>query len=260
MKERTKPKGFGIAATMLATALLIGVALVPVAGAYKYSVTTIEDYSDSPWLGDLDPWGRLEYEKVEYWLHDQAGWSEEFYEKDDNVDEADFGTNNGGYEGLDDADFHYHLGHGVNDIGTELALHDWWPGLNYADVRAQDVNDKWDKNNEWVLLHSCYILSDHSSWGGALKYSHAILGFETSSETSTDLPDEFFRAAIDYDWTVISSYYHATKEAFDPCVTAAAITDTEDQWNNDRLHGQGTGASPDEYPDDGYHWYASWGC
>ena len=52
------------------------------------------------------------------------------------------------------------------------------------------------------------------SWGGALKYSHMILGFSTVTYASTDLPDRFFRNAIDYDWTVISSYYQATKDTY----------------------------------------------
>ena len=76
----------------------------------EYSVTIIEDYSDSAWLGDL-PGGPVYYNTVKDKL-DDAHWTEKFHEVNDSVDEPDFGTSNSGYQGLDEADFHYHLGHG----------------------------------------------------------------------------------------------------------------------------------------------------
>jgi hypothetical protein len=186
--------------------LLICLSLSTISGAvaYEYSVTTIEEYIT---LSDLDPWGQKEYERIEYWLHDIAGWNEEFYENEYNVDESDFGTSTGGYEGLDEADFHFHLVHGVDDTGTELALRNWLPGPDVKDIRAQDVEYKWDKDNEWVFLHSCHILDDSSDWAKALDSSHGIMGFSTTSYVSTDLIDEFFEEAINNDETIADSYY-----------------------------------------------------
>ncbi|MEA1863758.1 MAG: DUF6345 domain-containing protein [Euryarchaeota archaeon] len=235
-------------------------------GVHKYSVTIIEDYSKSRLLNgkpleNLDPWGQEAYDKVRYWLHDQAGWSEEFYENDSDVGETDFGTKNVGYKGLDEADFHYHFGHGCDDIGTELALHNWVPGPNLHDIRAQDVAWKWDQNNEWVLLDSCKILKDHGDWACALERTHAILGYTTVSPVSTELVDEFFREAIDNDATIYEAYLRATRSAFKgDNVTAAVIFDTEDQFHNDRLHGQGTGALPDDHPDEHPYYYQEWVC
>ncbi|KXS40938.1 hypothetical protein [Methanohalophilus euhalobius] len=63
--------------------LLICLSLSTISGAvaYEYSVTTIEKYIT---LSDLDPWSQKEYERIEYWLHDIAGWNEEFYENEYN--------------------------------------------------------------------------------------------------------------------------------------------------------------------------------
>ena len=108
----------------------------------EYSVTIIEDYSDSPWLGDL-PGGPVYYNTVKDKLHDDAHWTEKFHEVNDSVDEPDFGTSNSGYQGLDEADFHYHLGHGYEhwlyDPDAEICLHNWEPGYNIADVNADEV-------------------------------------------------------------------------------------------------------------------------
>jgi hypothetical protein len=235
------------------------VAIVPVANAYEYSVTTIEDYSDSEWLGNLDPWGQLNYDKIEYWFHDQAGWTEHFWEKNDSVDEPDFGTSNSGYQGLDEADFHYHFGHGVNDIGSEIALHNWAPGWNYADVRAEDVHKKWDSDNKWVLIDCCHVLESYDDWAGALKYSHAILGFASTTYTTTGVSDRFGRNVIQNDMTIYDAYYAATIDTHGSDVIGAAIFDNEEQKNKDHLWGQGEVAA-DESPDDDEYWYYSWSC
>jgi hypothetical protein len=53
--------------------LLLLCTVVPVMAEDKgieYSVTTIEHYQ---YMNDLDPYGSLCYEKVEYWLHDYDG-------------------------------------------------------------------------------------------------------------------------------------------------------------------------------------------
>ena len=226
-------------------------------GTIEYSVSTIEDYSDSI-LGDICG-GQAAYNALENTLHDNAGWTEKFYKVNDSVDKTHFGTSNSGDQGLDGADFHYHLGHGYNDIGTELCLHDWLPGWNYADVRAQDVEYKWDEDNEWVLLHSCHILADHGDWKHALKHSHALMGFESGSYSDAALVNNFLANAVDDDMTVYDAYRKATKDTFGSDVTAAVIFDTDGQYYNDHLWGEGE-VMPDEYLDDDYWKYYSWNC
>ena len=246
--------------------LLTVFALTCGVNAYEYSITIVEDYKHSSdlWpcnVGDLTPWGTREANLVEEWLGTKAGWSEVFRHKDSGVTKEDFGINNTGYQGLDEADFHFHMGHGYNlpVWGTFLALWDWSPCSGGTTVHPSDVSKKWDFNNEWVLLHSCNVLSDVSSWGNALKYSHIIMGFSTTTYADTNLIDRFFRAAIDWDWTITQSYYYATTETYDESVKAVLIADTEDQYDNDHLWGQGY-VSDDEYPDDDTVWYAEWSC
>ena len=127
--------------------------------AYTYSITNVEDYLYSSVEGgpaDLTPWGTYESNIVKNWFGN-AGWTEEFYHANGSVIKEDFGTSNTGYEGLDEADFHFHFGHGYrNPItgGTWLALWDYHLVLNPgAIVGPDDVYDKWDFNNEWVFLH-----------------------------------------------------------------------------------------------------------
>jgi len=233
--------------------LLLLCTVVPVMAA-EYSVTTIEHYQ---FMNDLDPYGSLCYEKVEYWLHDYDGWTEEFHETERDVEDSDFGCSNSGYQGLDEADFHYHFGHGVDEIwSTVICL---WDYPFYGVVTPLEVSEKWDKDNEWVLLHSCKVLKDVSYWGDALKYSHMLLGFKTTTYADEDLPDNVLRRAVQYDYTVINAYYYGTKQTYGSDVQATAIADTLDQWYNDHLHGHGTVAS-DEYPDDDVVYYATWSC
>lgn len=102
------------------TILVISV-LLTISAVYgdEYSITIVEDYEHSydPWpcsVGDLLPWGTLEANIVEDWLGKKAGWYNIFRKKDNGVTKADFGVNNVGYQGLDEADFHFHFGHGYN--------------------------------------------------------------------------------------------------------------------------------------------------
>ncbi len=237
--------------------------------AYEYSITFVEDYehSSDPWpcsVSDLTPWGTLEANVVEKWLGDKAGWYKVFRHKDDYVEKEDFGISDDGYEGLDEADFHLHFGHGYNlpIWGTFLALWDWSPCSGGLTVHPSDVTKKWDKDNEWVFLHSCNVLSDVQAWGSALKYSHMIMGFSTTTYTSTDLLERFFKAAIDWDWDLYWAYYHATTETYkgyDSTIKAVIIADNSDQLYNDHLWGQGT-VEPDEYPDDNEVVYREWVC
>jgi len=222
-------------------------------GILEYSVTVPE----------LIPARQEICDKVEYWLKDHADWTEHFYATNESVKESDFGTSNNGYQGLDEADFHYHTGHGGVDQEeggtTEICLRDWQAGENRGDVRSQEVADKWDEDNEWVLIHSCHVLRDHDNWKHALKYSHAVMGFETIVQRDSELPDKFFEYATNDDMTVYDAYYWATIDTFGSNVTAAVIFDTEEQMDNDHLWGEGV-VMPDEHPDDDKYWYKSWNC
>jgi hypothetical protein len=222
-------------------------------GIPEYSMTAPE----------LDTHGQEIYEKVEYWLKDHADWNEHFYAINESVNESDFGTSDGGYQGLDEADFHYHTGHGCVDQEeggtTEICLHDWESGDNIGDVRAQEVEYKWDEDNEWVIIHSCHVLRDHDDWKHALKYSHAVMGFETITYRDSELPDKFFEYAIEHDMTVYHAYCQATIGTFGSAVTAVVIFDTDVQFQNDHLWGEGE-VMPDEYLDDDYYVYRSWSC
>ena len=236
-------------------------------GTIEYSVTTIEDYSDSRLLGqglsDLFG-GQTAYTALENTLHDDNSWTEEFYEMNDSVDKPDLGTSNTeDQQGLDEADFHYHLGHGSPRWCDQkrLCLHNWKPG-NGAEVAAHDVADKWDEDNEWVLLHSCRILEDHDDWEHALKHSHAVMGFESSSWVYPDakLVNNFLANAVGNDAkTVYDAYRAATEDAFGSDVTAGVIFDTDGQFFHDHLWGEGV-VMPDEYQDDDYWRYVSWSC
>ncbi len=69
-----------------------------------------------------------------------------------------------------------------------------------------------------------------------------ILGFSTTTYTSTELLEKFFKAAIDWDYPILAAYYHATVEAYkgyDNTIKAAIIADTVDQLVNDHLLGAG---------------------
>ena len=231
-------------------------------GILEYSVTTIEDYSDSSCLNDLVD-GQDAYNALKNILRDgdDTGWTERFHKVDDSVDKPHFGTSNNGYQGLDEADFHYHLGHGspwlINP--RRLCLHDWEP-WNDAEVMAQDVADKWDEDNEWVLLHSCRILEDHNDWEHALTYSHALMGFESHSYSDATLINNFMANAVGNDaMTVYDAYRAATEDTFGSDVTAAVIFDTDEQKDNDHLWGEGV-VMPDECLDDDYYRYVSWNC
>jgi len=219
-------------------------------GILEYSMTVPE----------LIPARQEIYDKVEYWLKNHADWNEHFYVINESVDESDFGTSNNGYQGLDEADFHYHSGHGYKDSdGAEICLHDWESGDNIGDVRAQEVAYKWDEDNEWVIIHSCHVLHDHDDWEHALKYSHAVMGFETITYGDSELPNKFFEYAINDDMTVYDAYYWATRDTFGSGVTASVIFDTDEQKDNDHLWGEGV-VMPDEYPDDDYYRHDSWNC
>ncbi|WP_202319831.1 hypothetical protein [Archaeoglobus neptunius] len=79
--------------------------------AYSYSITNIEDYTS---LDDLTPFGTQVANKVQYWLGTEDGWIQKFYHKDSSVDRENFGILDSGWQGLDESDFHWHVGHGLH--------------------------------------------------------------------------------------------------------------------------------------------------
>ncbi|AKB37684.1 hypothetical protein MSSAC_3094 [Methanosarcina siciliae C2J] len=226
------------------------------ASAHSYSMTRINDYTNADDL-NLEP----ECARVNYWLGTVAVWSQDFYETETDVEETDFGSSNSGYTGLDSADFHYHTGHGTDEIGytSEICLYNWVSYSSTGDVQASEVEKKWDQDNEWVLIASCKVLKDHSEWAKALKYSHGILGFSTEVPVSTALVDSFFDETINENDEICDAWLFATVETFDTSVTAVIVADTDDQFAYDHLNGQGT-VEPDESPDDSLYAYNSWEC
>lgn len=176
---------------------LLVTSTINMAMAYDFSITYVEDYkySDAPWpctVGDLEPWGHLQADKVEEWLNKKAGWNLRFRMSDSLIRRSRFPLPRRTW---------------VQSSRCFLALWNWSPCYGGLTVSSSDVNKKWDLDNEWVFLHSCHVLSDVSGWDNALKYSHIIMGFSTVSYTSTELIDRFFRATIDWDWTSILLRY-----------------------------------------------------
>ena len=103
------------------------------------------------------------------------------------------------------------------------------------------------------LLRSCDIY-----WGQALERTHMLLGFKTVTYAKPELPDTFFKYAIDYDLPVYDAWRQATKDVFGSDVEAVAIVDSLEQKENDHLHGQGYVAPDDPDVDSVYYFY--WSC
>jgi hypothetical protein len=157
----TKVKAINLAVVIAVLCLSVGTT-----AGHTYSITNIEDYLYSIVEGgpkDLTPWGTYESNIVKDWFTNEK-WVEEFYHANGTVTKEDFGTSDSGYEGLDEADFHFHFGHGYSNPvtgGTWLDLWDYHPIYNPgAIVTPDDVYKKWDLNNEWVFIHACNILSE----------------------------------------------------------------------------------------------------
>ncbi|RKX52177.1 MAG: hypothetical protein DRP50_07760 [Thermotoga sp.] len=233
--------------------LLITTTGDPDGDAFEYSGTYIEEYINLPDLSDL----HLNWQKVQYWLGNIAGWQESFLETEGSVGEEDFRPGSG--TDSEDADFHYHVGHGVDDIGTELAMRGWIPMIDYEDVRVDDVWQKWgDEDNEWMFLQSCHILSD-SDWVNALDDGHMIIGFVDEGTTSTWLLEYFFTKSINSGWTVREAWYYASTHTYSDGRRVGIFADSLSQLNYDHLWGQGC-TVVDEYPDDGYVFIDIWEC
>ncbi|PKL57745.1 MAG: hypothetical protein CVV34_05910, partial [Methanomicrobiales archaeon HGW-Methanomicrobiales-5] len=89
------------------------------------------------------------------WLGGSAGWSQRFYDQDGNVNDLDFGSQDSGYQGLDEAELHYHFGHGDLVSGETYVAYSNYPSSSLA---RGDVYKKWDATNKWVIFDACYAL------------------------------------------------------------------------------------------------------
>lgn len=237
---------------------------------YTYSMTCIENYDNicgGPGKTNCSIKGVFdECDNVARKLNATPGWKLNFYHKDGDVTSRDFSTQEDN-QGLTGSVFHYHSGHGIDRahmqgaLGTMIALKDYsdiLAAIHQGGIFADDVNQKWGGKNKWVALQSCNLLRDQN-WGKALTTSHGILGYSSSTNVNSALPELFFEYVIDKKYTVISAYMESTKRAYhDSNITAAAITRTVDQWNNDQFPGIGYMA-PDGNSDDNPIYY-EWNC
>lgn len=186
-------------------------------------------------------------------------WRKVFWNKETAVTKENLGTNGGG---LNDAIFHYHAGHGAKDWffwgNTYLAL------SNGQSLHANEVKRMWGKQNKWVWLDSCDILSD-PSWSQALSTTHGIFGYANTEWTGAKTKTDFIALAQGTGWhqgrakPLSIAYIQATKANQPPSVTAAVIFGNTDQYRNDYLPGHGSMA-PDKNPGDHSYVYYEWQC
>ena len=219
--------------------------------AYQFSMTNIENFDSLP---SLSPEGTTSHTHVYNWLTGE-GWSQNFYDTNANVGDTDFSTTGGG---LNNADLHYHFGHGDWVNSETCVQYKNWPN---SYLTKGEVYKKWGTSyfsaNKWVILDACWVLAD-LQWGGALKHSHGILGFGTYKSVDPELPDLFFEYAIDYDYTISYAWQEATQEVlWGNNQLVRVIFDTEDQLQNDHLPGQGS-VSGSEFLDDDTIYYSEW--
>jgi hypothetical protein len=244
MKQRRKTGIFVLA-------LIVLCAIVLPATAYQFSVTSSTVYLD-PATYPILPYGTQIHDTISNWLTGSPGWTERFYHTSYYVEDNDFGATG---QGLNQAELHYHYGHGGND-GT----HSYLPFQNWPSTSLyhSEVYKKWDDASKWVIFDACSVLTD-TDWGAALKYSHGILGFTSEKTPSTDLPYRFLRNTIDYDYTIAYGWKQATEDVYTSSVSARVIFDTNDQLQNDHLSGQGTVAA-NELFDDNTVYVSTWTC
>jgi hypothetical protein len=224
--------------------------MLPVS-AYQFSMTNIENFDS---LTDLYPDGTYSHAYVYNYLTGQ-GWSQLFYETDANVDDTDFATTGGG---LNNADLHYHFGHGIYSGGITHVAYSNWPTSSL--VRTE-VNKKWGTSlisaNKWVVLDACEVLYD-LQWGSALRHSHGILGFGSPKNVNSYLPASFLQFCIDSEYNIALSWQRATQTVLaGNNHLVRVVFDTQDQLWNDHLPGHGTVAAS-EILDDDTIYYAEW--
>lgn len=266
-----------------------------------YSMTIIENYyslrmcTEDDLLACKDKYtidrtlGTENAERVKFWLKG-AGWGDPVFEHyNDNVIKEDFGTQNGGYEGLDETTFHYYFGHGFCNVcdpkdkvtkglpvtaTSGLGLFNWTKEIDvgvppydrvHEHLDVAEVNGKWDKKNKWVMLHTCSAAGD-PAWAKALKTSHGILGFKTTISTDVApgmLPDQFFKYAIEEKHSIADAYKLATRDTFKGVqseggdIIGVTIFDNTEQYETDHLPDMGP-IAPDEDTNDNLVQFIEW--
>ena len=224
--------------------------MLPVS-AYQFSMTNVENFDNQV---DLYPDGSNSHAYLYNWLTGQ-GWSQRFYDQDVAVDDTDFATSGGG---LNDADLHYHFGHGDYQSATGYLEYSNYPTSSLA---RPEVYKKWGtgliKANKWVVLDSCWSLLD-LQWGAALRNSHGILGFASIKYADSTLTNSFLDNCITYDYSLSSAWQSATQSVlFGDGTLVRVVFDTSDQLQNDHLPGHGTVAAS-EIVDDDTIYYDYW--
>lgn len=231
--------------------------------APTYSITMISDYAGTDWDG-LSGAGPEIAKYIDTDLTND-GWQLKFMKTNSSVIKEDFGTSQSGWQGLDEATFHYHFGHGMNNIqqpwplipDSGIFLYHWPDQQEY--LSPLDVSGKWDKNNKWVVVDACEALGD-PRWGDALVTSHGILVFETEKLADPLLPKRFFQNAIGGDQTIYDSWMAATIDRYQNTGTIAIVRfDNRYQLDHDHLPGHGE-VAPDEYPNNAGSVYENWVC
>jgi len=205
---------------------------------------------------------------------ESKGWQQIFYRSGSEVTKADFNVNpESGHHTLNDAVLHFHVGHGTqagSDGHTTLQLLNQHNNDN--SLNASEVAGRWGGNNKWVILDSCYALSD-DDWGKALGTSHGILGFRTQADVHPRFTERFFYYAIDENKTVYESFARTVHDLFEntkvpktaggdrmdnETMVAAVIFNDYNQAKYDYLPGSGTGIYSEPISDNLYRY--SWLC
>jgi hypothetical protein len=235
----------------------------PTPTQYTYSITQVGNT------------GTIFFEDISWYVNEDASmlsrvierdskvtWRNVFWNKETAVTKENLGYNGGGGGlSLNDAIFHYHVGHGAKDWifwgNTYLAL------SNGQSLHANEVQGMWGKNNKWVWLDSCEILSDQS-WSQALSTTHGIFGYTTPKYGNPREKADFIALAQGTAWqtgtqSLSQAFIKATRDNQPPSVTAAVIFGNTNQFNSDYLPGHGS-IEPDKDPNDHSYFYYDWQC
>ncbi|MFA4877117.1 MAG: PKD domain-containing protein [Methanoregula sp.] len=193
---------------------------------YCYSMTKAE-FKNDPTQESLEHNFDNDIMFINRSLHEKSGWDLKFYHDDSTISSSDFGTSG---EGLNDATFHFHFGHGDP---TQIEL------PHGEMVSPLDVNNKWGKNNKWVFLYSCKVL-ENLQWGQSLDTSHGIFGFQSTVHENGWLMPAFLQYATEKKMPLYLAYKNASIEAYDEKTTAAVIFYNKRQAYGDHLPGYGS--------------------
>lgn len=159
-------------------------------------------------------------------LKDNQGWRKIFEKPNSELTKMQFGVSPGYQDDtLNDATLHWHSGHGgpkkyydnqgqeIKDLGNDHTFLEL-PGS--VRVYPNDITEKWGGKNKWVILQSCYILSD-LDWGNVLGTTHGIFGYASvtnmHAQETPELSVKFLKYAESGE-TLYDSWYRATKEVY----------------------------------------------